>query len=264
MNYNDRLIWITGASSGIGEALAVAFSHRGARLVLTARRMEELARVRQRCADPEKVWIFPLDMNDHDRMQPLADHVIKQLGPVDMLINNAGITGRGKVKDTKLEVYKQMMNINFFGTVAMTQALLPNFMEQNKGSIVVISSVIGKFGTALRSNYSASKHALHGFFDALRGELWKHNVRVVMVIPGYVKTPITLNGLNPDGSLMGYMGEGQSNAMPVDVFAEKLIRALDSRKEEILIGGFREMMGVYLKRFYPRLLTRVLRKAKLT
>lgn len=264
MDYTNRLIWITGASSGIGEALAKAFSQKGARLVLTARRMEELARVQQSCTHPEKVWIFPLDMADHDKMQPLADQVLKELGPVDMLINNAGITSRGLVIDTLLSVDKQVMDVNYFGTIALTKALLPQFLAQKSGSIIVISSVIGKFGTALRSSYSASKHALQGFFDSLRGEVWKENIRVLTVIPGYVGTEITVKGLKGDGTQMGTMGDGQSKAMTPDEFARKLIRALDSKREEVLIGGIREMMGVYLKRFSPRLLSRVLRNAKLT
>ena len=264
MNFTNQLIWITGASSGIGEALAKALSARGARLVLTARRMEELERVRRECAQPDKVWVYQLDMADHERIPALAEQVVAELGPVNVLINNAGITSRGLVKDTLLEVDKKMMDVNYFGPIALTKALLPHFPKQEGGLIVMISSVIGRFGTALRSSYSASKHALHGFSDALRGEVWQDGIRVVTVIPGYVSTEITVKGLSADGSQLGFMGEGQSKAMAPDVFAEKLLRALDSRKEEILIGGMREMMGVYLKRFFPRLLSRILRKAKLT
>ena len=264
MNYHDQLIWITGASSGIGECLAKAFARRGARLVLTARRMEELARVRAECADPEKVWIYPLDMADQDRMPELVRHVTRQLGPVDILVNNAGITSRGLVADTTMEVYKRVMDINFFGQVALTKALLPPFMERKKGQIIVMSSVTGKFGTALRSSYASSKHALNGFFDCLRGEVAEHGIRVVVVVAGYIGTEITLKGLKSDGTPMNEMGEGQSKAMPPDALAERIIRGLDSNKEELLIGGFRELAAVYLKRFFPRLLSRILRKAKLT
>ena len=264
MDYKDQLVWITGASSGIGEALAKAFSQRGARLVLTARRMEELERVRQECADPEKVWTYRLDMTDIDRMPALVEQIIGEAGPIDVLINNAGITSRGLVVDTALEVDRRVMEVNYFGPIALTKALLPHFLERKKGLIVAISSVVGKFGTPLRSSYSASKHAMQGFFDCLRGEVWPHHIRVVSVIPGYVSTEITVNGLRADGSKMGVMGDGQSKAMSAEEFTEKLLRALDSDKEEILIGGMREMMGVYLKRFFPRLLSRILRKAKLT
>lgn len=263
-DYHDQLIWITGASSGIGECLAKAFSRRGARLVLTARRMDELTRVRSECANPEKVWIFPLDMTQHDRMPELVEQVTQQLGPVDILVNNAGITSRGLVTDTSMDVYKRVMDVNFFGQVALTKALLPQFIEQKKGQIIVMSSVTGKFGTALRSSYSASKHALHGFFDCLRGEVWQYGIRVVLAVPGYIGTEITVKGLKGDGSPMNEMGDGQSKAMPPDVFAERLIRALDGKKDEILFGGIREMAAVYLKRFFPGLLSRILRKAKLT
>jgi dehydrogenase/reductase SDR family member 7B len=264
MDYTDQLIWITGASSGIGEALAKAFSRRGARLVLTARNTDELARVRSECAHPDKTWTYQLDMLDQERMPALAAQVLAELGPVSVLINNAGITSRGLVKDTLLEVDKKVMEVNYFGTIALTKALLPSMAEQQKGLIVTVSSVIGKFGTAMRSSYAASKHALHGFFDSLRGEVWQDGIRIVMVVPGYVSTPITLRGLKGDGSPMKVIGQGQQEGIPADEFAERFLRALDSRKEEILIGGLREMSGVYLKRFFPRLLSRVLRKARLT
>ncbi|MBK7407537.1 MAG: SDR family oxidoreductase [Saprospirales bacterium] len=264
MDFNDQLIWITGASSGIGEGLAKAFSRRGARLILTARRMEELARVRAACADPEKVWIYPLDMADHDRMPALVRQVTEKLGPVDILVNNAGMTSRGLAVETKLEVDKRMMDVNYFGPVALTKALLPQLLERKKGLIIVMSSVIGKFGTALRSSYAPPKHALHGFFDSLRGEVWADGIRVVLVIPGYVGTQITMKGLKGDGSTMNEKGDGQHKAMSPEDFSEQLIRALDSSKEDILIGGFREMAAVYLKRFFPRVLSSILKKAKLT
>lgn len=264
MDFKDQLIWITGASSGIGEGLAKEFSRRGARLVLTARRIEELARVRYECDHPDNIWIYPLDMNDHDRIPFLVRHVITELGPVDVLINNAGMTSRGLAVDTLIAVDKKMMDVNYFGPIALTKALLPHFLSRQKGLIIVISSVIGKFGTALRSSYAASKHALHGFFDSLRGEISSHGIRVVIVIPGYVKTEITLKGLKGDGSFIGKMGHGQSKAMSPDEFAKRFLRALDGKKEEILIGGIRETGGVYLKRFFPRLLSRILRRAKLT
>lgn len=264
MDFQEQLIWITGASSGIGEGLAKALSRRGARLVLSARRMEELARVRGECAYPEKVWIYQMDMTEHDRIPAVVEQVLRQHGPVDILINNAGMTSRGLAKDTLLSVDKKMMDLNYFGPVALTKALLPQFIERKKGMIIVISSVVGKFGTPLRSSYSPSKHALQGFFDCLRGELYPFGVRVVVVIPGYVKTDITLKGLKGDGSPMAEMGHGQSHAITTGDFSERMLKALDSSREEILIGGIREMGGVYLKRFFPRLLSRVLRRAKLT
>lgn len=264
MDFQDQLIWITGASSGIGEGLAKELSRRGARLVLSARRMEELTRVRNECAYPEKVWTYQMDMSEHDRIPAVVEQVLRELGPVDILINNAGMTSRGLAVDTLLSVDKKMMDVNYFGPVALTKALLPQFIERKKGMIIVISSVIGKFGTALRSSYSPSKHALHGFFDCLRGELYPFGVRVVIAIPGYVKTEITMRGIKGDGSPMQEMGDGQSHAMTTSDFAERLLKALDSRREEILIGGIREMGGVYLKRFFPRLLSKLLRRAKLT
>lgn len=264
MDFQDQLIWITGASSGIGEGLAKALSLRGARLILTARRMEELARVRAECAHPDKIWIYPLDMRDHQRIPSLVEHVVKEHGEVDILINNAGITLRALAVDTLLEIDKKIMDVNYFGPVALTKALLPHFIARKKGMIIVLSSVIGKFGIALRSSYAASKHALHGFFGTLRGEVYPYGIRIFLVIPGYVKTKMSLNALRGDGSVYGKMDIGHSKAMTNDVFAKRLLRALDGNKEEIMIGAIREMSAVYLSRFFPRLFSRILRKARLT
>jgi len=264
MTLQKKVIWITGASSGIGEALAYEFNKKGAHLILSARRIEELKRVKENCTDSEEsVKILPLDLAETDGMDDKVLEALAYFGHVDMLINNGGISQRSYAVDTQMSTVRRVMEVNFFGTVALTQALLPTFIEQKSGHIVVISSVMGKFGTKFRSTYAASKHALHGYFDSLRQEVYDHNIDVSLVCPGYVKTDVTINALTGSGEKYNKMGKGQKNAMPPDEFAKKLIPKLASRKEEIYLGGA-ELMGVYLKRFVPGLFNKILKRVSVT
>lgn len=255
----NKVVWITGASSGIGEALAVALSAAGARLILSARREHELQRVKDRCASKENILILPMDItgfNEHS--------AINLFGHVDMLINNAGISQRSFVKDTQFDVYKKIMDINYFGAVSLTKALLPHFLSRKSGHYVVISSITGKFGTPYRSGYAASKHALHGFYDSLRAELWrdvKDDIKVTMVCPGFIHTPITLFAITGDGTPLNKMDQGQYKGRPADWCAQEMIKAIEKNKEEVNIGG-REVFGVYLKRFFPRYFSGLIKKIK--
>ncbi len=264
MGLQKKVIWITGASSGIGEALAYEFNKKGAHLILSSRRLEELERVKENCSDSEEsVKILPLDLATPDVMEEKVQDALALFGHIDMLINNGGISQRSYAIDTEMSTVRRVMEVNFFGTVALTKALLPILIEQKSGHIVVVSSVMGKFGTKLRSTYAASKHALQGYFDSLRQELYEHNIDVTLVCPGYVKTDVTLNALTGSGEKYNQMGKGQKNAMPPEEFAKKLIPKLAARKEEIYLGGA-ELMGVYLKRFVPGLFNKILKRVKVT
>jgi short-subunit dehydrogenase len=263
MSFRDKNIWITGASSGIGEALAYELSNRGANLILSSRRKEALMEVKNNCKTPSKVHIITLDLAETDQLSGKAREALSIFGHIDYLFNNGGISQRSKAIDTKIEVIRKVMEINFFGSVALTKAVLPSMIERQSGHIVVTSSVMGKFGTRLRSSYAASKHALHGYFDSLRQEHYDDNIHISLVCPGYIKTNVTKNALEGDGSKHNKMGKGQENGMPAEEFAKKLIPKILSEKEEIYIGG-KEIWGVYLKRFFPRLLNRMLRNAEVT
>ena len=263
MSFRDKNIWITGASSGIGEALAYELSNRGANLILSSRRKEALMEVKNNCKTPSKVHIITLDLAETDQLSGKAREALSIFGHIDYLFNNGGISQRSEAIDTKLEVIRKVMEINFFGSVALTKAVLPSMIERQSGHIVVTSSVMGKFGTRLRSSYAASKHALHGYFDSLRQEHYDDNIHISLVCPGYIKTNVTKNALEGDGSKHNKMGKGQENGMPAEEFAKKLIPKILSEKEEIYIGG-KEIWGVYLKRFFPRLLNRMLRNAEVT
>jgi short-subunit dehydrogenase len=260
-NLKDKVIWITGASSGIGEALAYELARKGARLILSARRKSELERVKGNCiasAQPN-VRILALDLYKPETLMLSTEAAIQLFGQVDILINNSGISQRSLVKDTHMDVYRQIMEVNFFGAISLTKHLLPHFLKRQAGHVVTVSSVTGKFGTPYRSGYAASKHALHGFFDSLRAELWKEcrAIKVTMVCPGFVQTP--LPALTGDGTTVGKPENAKFAGMPADKFAVKMVRAIEKQKNEVYIGG-REVMGVYIKRFFPNLFARIIRK----
>ncbi|TVQ66143.1 MAG: SDR family oxidoreductase [Balneolaceae bacterium] len=264
MPLQKKVIWITGASSGIGEALAYEFNKKGAHLILSARRMDELNRVLGNCTDAEEtVRLLPLDLADAETLPAKAVEALSLFGGVDMLINNGGVSQRAFAVDSKMETIRQVMEVNFFGTVALTKAVLPQMIERKSGHIVVTSSVMGKLGTKYRSAYASSKHALHGWFDCLRQELYEHNIDVSLVCPGFVKTNVTVNALTADGEKHNKMDEAQEKAMSAEEFARKLIPKLARKQEEIYIGGV-ELLAVYLKRLSPRLLNYILKRSKVT
>jgi short-subunit dehydrogenase len=187
-----------------------------------------------------------------------VETVLQQFGRIDFVFQNAGITQRSTVADTDLSVYQRLMDVNFFGVVALTKAVLPHMMSQRSGHFVVTSSVAGKIGTKQRSGYCASKHALHGFFDALRAETQDAGLRVTIVCPGYIRTPISLHALGADGHVHGKMDDNQAKGMAPEDFAQQLLQAVSRKKEEVYIGGV-ETYGIYLKRFLPRILSRIVR-----
>lgn len=264
MYYEDKVIWITGASSGIGESLAYALNKKGARLILSARRTEELERVKSSCqGDPEKIVVLPLDLADRDSIPAKAEEAAAAFGHIDILFNNGGISQRALALEADMESVRHLMEINFFGTIALTKAVVPGMIEQGHGHVVVISSVMGKFGTRYRSAYAASKHALHGWFDCLRQEVQEKGIDITMVCPGYVKTNVTKNAITADGSKLNEMGDAHKKAMSPDQFADKLLPKVSAGKQEIYIGG-KEVYAVYLKRLFPKLLNKILMRAKVT
>lgn len=260
MDFKNKVVWITGASSGIGEATAYQFAKAGAKLVLSARRKEELERVKanMHLADQD-VLVLPMDVEQFDEFPSKVEQIIKHFGRIDVLYNNAGISQRGgKVNDVDFDVYRKIMEINFFGVVALTKAVLPIMIAQNGGQIAATSSVSGKLGSPMRSGYSATKHALHGFFDSLRSEYFENNIFVTLICPGYINTNISMNAINADGSKYGKMDTNQAKGMSVDICAEKIFDAIANKKEEAYMGG-KEVMGVYLKRFFPKILSRIVK-----
>jgi short-subunit dehydrogenase len=262
-NIAGKVIWLTGASSGIGEALAYHLAKKGARLILSARRKEELERVKGNCfgkAQPY-VRILPLDLEQSHTLKLSTEAALQIFGHVDILINNGGIGQRSLIAETSLEVDRRIMEINYFGAIALTKYLIPHFIRRKGGHFVNVSSLTGIFGTAYRSGYAASKHALHGFFDAVRAEHYKDNIKVTMICPGFIHTPITLSALTGDGTPLKKMDEPTYKGKSANWCAGKIIQAIESNKEEAYIGG-REVIGVYIKRFFPSLFSWLIRKVQ--
>ncbi|GAB3704234.1 SDR family NAD(P)-dependent oxidoreductase [Spirosoma flavus] len=260
MPFTESVVWITGASSGLGEAIAIKLAQYKPKLVLSARREDELQRVADKTGLPESnVLILPMDVTDVASLPAHVETVRRQFGRIDYIFLNAGITQRSSVVDTDLSVYQRIMDVNFFGVIALTKAVLPLMLEQRSGHFVVTSSVAGKLATKLRSGYCASKHALHGFFDSLRAETSSAGLNVTIVCPGYIRTAISFNALSGDGRQHGKMDDNQDQGMSPDTFAKRLLKAVEQKKEEVYIGG-KEIYGIYLKRFLPGLLSWMLKR----
>ncbi len=258
-----RIVWVTGASSGIGEALARASAARGDRVILSARRAERLDAVRATCERPDDHVAVPLDLGDPAQVQAAAARVLESIGVPDLVIHNGGVSQRSLVQDTEIAVVRRVMEVNYFGTVGLTLALLPAMQERGSGRFVVVSSLTGKFGTPLRSGYAASKHALHGFFDSLRAEAWRDGLGVTIVCPGFVRTEVSLNALTGDGAAQGSMDAATAKGLDPEVVAARILRAADKGRDEVVIAG-REGIAVWLKRFLPGLFNRMIGKARVT
>lgn len=264
MDLPKKVIWITGASSGIGEGLVYEFNKKGAYVILSARREEELERVKANCENHEEtVRILPLDLSEQSSFPQKVKEAKEFFGTVDMLINNGGVSQRALGLHSTMESIRNIMEVNFFGAVALTKELLPTMIKQKSGQIVVISSVMGKIGTRYRSAYAASKHALHGWFDCLRQEVYDDNIDVSLVCPGYIKTDVSKNALTADGNKYNQMEESHKKAMSPEEFAQKLLPKLAQKKPEIYIGGT-EVLSIYIKRLSLRLLNKILRRVNVT
>lgn len=264
MHIKNKVFWITGASSGIGKSLAIALSNYDANLILSSRNTNALEETKILCKNSKNVKVLPIDLEDYNSLTSKVNEAIKFFNKIDVLVNNGGISQRSLIKDTNISVDKRLMDINYLGTVALTKALLPHFTERNEGHFVVTTSIVGKIGTPLRSSYAATKHALHGFFDSLRAEHHKDNIAVTLVCPGFVTTNVSKNALTGNGSPQNSMDTATANGINPDRFAELMIKAIRKKKEEVYIAGAKEKLGVYTKRFFPKLLSKMIRKLSVT
>jgi dehydrogenase/reductase SDR family protein 7B len=260
MEFKDKVIWITGASSGIGEALALELARRKARLVLSARREEELKRVAALTGLPElDLMILPFDLKDTTNASGLAAQVMNKFGQIDILFNNGGYSQRSEAMETAMEIDRQLMEVNFFSYVALTKAVLPYMKRRKTGHIIAVSSIAGKFGFYLRSSYSAAKHAIHGFFESLRLETESYGIKTLVVCPGKIKTNVSHNAVTASGTPHNTMDPSHEQAMSAEECARQIIKAIESGKEEVLIGR-KEILMVYIKRFFPGWFRKLVRK----
>ncbi|MFC2151705.1 SDR family oxidoreductase [Bacteroidota bacterium] len=264
MYFKNKVVWITGASSGIGEALTYEFAKQGANLVISSNQQAELEAVKANCNSlGADCFIQFLDITEIEKMLSITDGLISKLGKIDILVNNAGISQRSLVIETPIEVDRKIMEIDYFGTIALTKTVLPYMIKNGGGYIAATSSISGKFGFPLRSAYSAAKHALHGFFETLRSEVYDYNIKVLIAFPGRIKTDISLHALTKDGTAHGKMDEGLNSGISVEKCAKQYVNAIRKDKKEVLIGAS-ELLMVYIHKFFPKLFYKLARKIKPT
>ncbi|XP_065558088.1 dehydrogenase/reductase SDR family protein 7-like isoform X2 [Artemia franciscana] len=262
-----KVVLITGGSSGLGEALARQFYNAGCRVILASRRLDELNRVRSNIMKNSKLVpfqnVYPpvvlkLDLADLQNVPSFADEAWKIYHRIDILVNNAGISYRGEVMTTNLEIDLKLMIVNYIGHTALTKCLLSAMVEQGNGHIVVISSVQGKLGIPFRSAYSASKHALEGFFDTLRAEVADYNVKVTVVSPGYIRTNLSVNALTGDGRVYGLTDPTTANGMSPNYAASEILESVAAEDEEVVIAGFGAKTAILLRALWPSMYFKIM------
>ncbi len=252
-----RVIWITGASSGIGQALSLKWASAETRLILSGRNLPQLEEVASECRKlGAEVQVIAFDLTRKDEIATAVEKVKASVPQLDILVNNGGISQRALLIDTPMDVARRIMEVDFWGHVELTSQILPFMIKTGGGRIVVISSLTGLFGFPMRSAYSAAKHALHGFFETLRLEHFRDNIRVTMVCPGMVKTNISIHALNSTGSEHGIMDKGQDNGVSPHHCAAKIALAVKRNRKEIIIGK-KDVIMPYLKRYIPWLFYKI-------
>jgi dehydrogenase/reductase SDR family protein 7B len=260
LTFYNKIIWITGASSGIGSALARHLAAQGARLILSSRRIEKLEQLRTELVNSSQHQVFQLDLEQPEALYTRVQNVISDWGPIDILINNAGIAQRSRVLETQLAVDRRIMEINFFGTVAMTKAILPSMVARGTGQIMTVGSVAGKIGSQTRSSYSASKHALNGYMDSLRAEVWHSGVHVQLACPGWVNTDIGKGALDGNGNALADKVGTIDFGISAEDCAQGIATALLMHRDETIIGRGWVRMAPALKRIFPSLVNRIMRR----
>ena len=261
--FKDKVVWITGASSGIGESMAVQVAKEGGKVVLSARTQSKLQELKAKLQNPASHLIVPLDLEESGNFEDLVEQVKDHFGRIDYLFNNGGKSQRSEVHETPLDVDRRIMEINYFGNIALAKAILPVFREQKSGHYLIISSIAGKFGFFLRSAYSASKHALHGFYESLMLEEEKNGINVTIACPGKINTEISVNAISASGKKHGVMDHNQETGMSAEECARQLLNAVKKNKKEVLIGN-KEIKAVTIKRLFPKLFWKIIRKQSAT
>lgn len=257
-----KVVWITGASSGIGKALAAECALQGAQVVLSARRLEELEKVRISLLNPDHHISVAMDITDEAQVRHAYEQVLDEKGRIDWLINNAGLSQRALIADTSMQTERAIMEIDYFSQVFLTKLVLPTFLAQKSGRIVYISSVAGLLGTQYRASYSAAKAAIHMWANSLRAEVAQDGVNVSVIFPGFVKTNVSFNALNGAGKAQAHQDEAIENGLEADDFAQKTVSALLKGQEYIVVGGRKEKLGVLVSRLSPSTLYKMIRKMK--
>ena len=257
-----RTVWVSGATSGIGKAVAKACHQRGDRLILSARKSGDLDRLRMALGATDAL-LAPFDLGQTDGLSDMVGRIWQEVDGVDVVVHSGGISQRSRLIDTDPAVDRRMMEVNYFGTLAFTRALLPHMIAAGGGHFAVVTSLMGLFSAPMRSGYAGAKHAMHGWFEALRAEHHGDGIRVTMVSPGFVRTAISLNALTADGSPQGTMDDATDQGISAERCATTILRGID-RNKALVTPGKKEVLGYWLSRFAPGILRRVARSAKVT
>jgi len=260
--FENKIVWITGASSGIGEATAYEFAKQGATVILSARRKDKLDTVAEKCkATGATTAILPLDLENTANLETKAKEAESLFGRIDVLFNNGGISQRSLTWETPIDIDRKIMEIDYFSGVVLTKAVLKGMIRRKTGWIIANSSISGAFGFPLRSAYSAAKHAVYGFYESLRAELRVNNipVHITIVAPGRINTPISMSAIGKEGKATGIMDPGQANGFPAEKCAKAIVKATAKGKPELLVGGS-EIISVYLRRIFPRIFFKIVSK----
>jgi short-subunit dehydrogenase len=262
--FSGKVVWITGASSGIGEALAYKFAATGAKVIISSNDPQGLEKVRVNCgSNSENVKSVPFDLAFTEEINNIVKKQVETSERIDYLLNIGGVSQRARIEDTPLWLDRKIFEINYFGTVALTKAVLPYMISKKSGHILATSSITGRFGFPLRSSYSASKQALHGFFETLFLENKNNNIRTSVIIPGRVRTSISFHALDNEGKEHGRMDDGQANGLAPERAADIIIKGIMRNKREILVGKG-ELTLLYIRRIWPWLFFRIADKIKST
>lgn len=261
-NLENKVVWITGASSGIGKALAKECAEKGAHIVLSARRYDELENVRLSLPHSEKHLSVRLDITNEEQVIEAYNKVLQEKGRIDWLINNAGLSQRALIADTSMQAERTIMEVDYFSQVFLTKTVLPTLLAQKSGRVVFVSSVAGLLGTQYRATYSAAKAAIHMWANSLRAEVANDGVDVSVIFPGFVKTNVSFNALNGEGQPQGHQDEAIENGLEAGEFAQISVKALMNGQEYIVVGGSKEVLGTWVSRLSPSTLYKMIRKTK--
>ena len=250
MSFASRVVWITGASSGIGEALSRALLADGSAVILSGRRVEALQQLA--ALAPERTLVLPFETTDYERLPELVEQAWAWQGRIDLLINNAGVSQRSLALDTSFDVYRQLIDIDYLAPVALTQLLLPRLVEQGSGQLAVVSSVAGKLGAPMRTGYCGAKHAVVGYFEALRAEVEEaYGIGVSVILPGSVRTAIASNALEGSGAARGRSDANIDNGIDPNDAAKTILDGLAQRQHDIVVAEGQELMALQLRASDP-------------
>ncbi|MEE4213952.1 MAG: SDR family NAD(P)-dependent oxidoreductase [Bacteroidales bacterium] len=262
MKYNTKVFWVTGASSGIGEAMVYELLDRGARVIASSNNADELNEVKKRCeARKHVLHTSVFDLADMGNIENIVAEQVEKHGHIDVLINLGGISQRATIIETPLWLDRKIMEINYFGTIALSKAVLPYMIRERSGHILATSSISGRFGFPLRSAYSASKQALHGFFETLHIEHRTDNVKASVIIPGRVRTNISYRALTASGKEHGRMDAGQAGGISPEKAVKVILKGLEKNKREIPVGG-KELFMLYIRKYFPSIFFNIAGKIK--